>query len=140
MSYRNALEAAGAEVLAFEEFGSYQGDWFAKVRVNGVERWIHDYFGSCSGCDAFEADLGGTNTHYHGNGEYVSAYNLTGQRDDCDQCAALHAALAEFGARYLDDVLTQEQAEEIARKNLPWDMDAKDMLAFVQANALPVIS
>jgi len=30
-SYKESLEAAGAEVLAFESFGSYQGDWVALV-------------------------------------------------------------------------------------------------------------
>lgn len=32
MSYENALKAAGAEILEFGQFGSYQGDWWAKVR------------------------------------------------------------------------------------------------------------
>jgi len=31
MSYYNALQAAGATVHAFEQFGSYQGHWIAKV-------------------------------------------------------------------------------------------------------------
>jgi hypothetical protein len=51
--YKLALELAGAEVLKYAEFGSYQGDWLAKVRYEGKEGWVNDYFGSCSGCDAF---------------------------------------------------------------------------------------
>jgi hypothetical protein len=27
--YQRALEAAGADIIEFQEFGSYQGDWFA---------------------------------------------------------------------------------------------------------------
>lgn len=46
MSYREALEVAGATVVAFEEFGSYQGDWIAKVEYKGNIGWIKDYFGS----------------------------------------------------------------------------------------------
>jgi len=35
MSYDEALKAAGAEVLLYESFGSYQGDWWAKVVKRG---------------------------------------------------------------------------------------------------------
>jgi len=31
MSYKSALEAAGAEVLEFAYFGEYSGFWYAKV-------------------------------------------------------------------------------------------------------------
>ena len=58
MSYQEALEAAGATVHAFEFFGSYQGDWWAKVTYNGETGWVHGSYGSCSGCDAFEAEFG----------------------------------------------------------------------------------
>lgn len=141
MSYQTALEAAGAEVLQFEQFGSYQGDWFAKVRVNGVEGWIHGYYGSCSGCDAFEGEFGYDYDYdyEHEHGENVSQYSPE-FRDGCEQCADLKKRLAEFGASYLDDVLTQVQAEAMAEKNLEWDYDAKDMLAFLKANPLPVVS
>ena len=55
MSYQEALEAAGARVEAFASFGSYQGDWVAKI---GHDRYIMGAYGSCSGCDAFEAEFG----------------------------------------------------------------------------------
>ena len=36
MSYEQALEAAGVEVIEYVEFGSYQGDWLCLIRDNGV--------------------------------------------------------------------------------------------------------
>lgn len=58
MSYQEALEATGAEVLEYEEFGSYQGEWLALVRVGGVLGVAEGSYGSCSGCDSFEAEFG----------------------------------------------------------------------------------
>lgn len=114
MSYKKALEAAGAEVLAFETFGSYQGDWFAKVRYEGEVFWLRDYYGSCSGCDAFEADVG------YSWGIPEEEYN---------------AKVAEFGKRYLEpsERLTFEQALEIAGKD-NWDNTSEDMVKFVKEN------
>lgn len=58
MSYQCALEAAGCEVIEFKEYGSYQGEWLAVVKVNGELGVIDGCYGSCSGCDAFEAEFG----------------------------------------------------------------------------------
>ena len=35
MGYMASLEMAGAKVLSFKEFGSYQGTWLAIVEFNG---------------------------------------------------------------------------------------------------------
>lgn len=107
--YQRALEAAGATVHAYEEFGSYQGDWWARVTIGDRSGWIHDYFGSCSGCDAFEADFAW--------GEETPE------------------ALAAFGSRYLDDIITQEAAETEAAKFADWDTTADEVVAFIKANA-----
>lgn len=107
--YVRALEAAGAEILAFEEFGSDQGDWWAKVVYRGQTGWINGSYGSCSGCDAFQSEFGW----------------------NADQSPQ---RLAAFGERYLDEILTQEAAEAQAAKNITWDLDAPAMLAFVQAH------
>jgi hypothetical protein len=39
MSYKQALREAGAEVLEFAEFGSHQGDWWAKVCYKDEFGW-----------------------------------------------------------------------------------------------------
>jgi len=57
--YVDALKAAGAKVLGFCEFGDYGGVWLAHVTLpNGCEAYIKGYFGSCSGCDDYEAEFG----------------------------------------------------------------------------------
>jgi len=56
-SYEGALRAGGANVLTFQQFGSYQGEWYAKVEFDGRTGWVSGSHGSCSGCDAIEADF-----------------------------------------------------------------------------------
>lgn len=59
-SYEETLELAGATVHIFQEFGSYQGDWWARVTYNGVTGWVTGSYGSCSGCDAFHGEFDDT--------------------------------------------------------------------------------
>lgn len=135
MSYENALQAAGAEVLAFKDFGSHQGEWWAKVRVADRLGWINGSFGSCSGCDAFEAEFGWDDRDYCASGKGHYDHD-----PECKACVEKKAAydikLAAFGKQYLEDVRTQEEAEKAASENLSWDSDAQEMLDWVKANAL----
>lgn len=39
------------------KFGNYQGTWVAIVEYKGVTGVVQGYYGSCSGCDAFEAEF-----------------------------------------------------------------------------------
>jgi len=114
MSYKESLEAAGANVLVMSYFGSYQGDWWAKVQYNNTLGWVHGCFGSCSYCDAFEAEFGW----------------------DDDKQSDYQERLANFGKGYLNDLYTQEEAEKDASHNLEWDMDAREMLEFIKQNSL----
>jgi hypothetical protein len=133
MSYQDALEAAGAKVLQFEQFGSYQGEWFALVEFNGETGWVNGSYGSCSGCDSFEAEFGWDE-------EYCSEHRWVSNKPacaDCDKAKADHAAkLADFGKTYLGTMLTQAQAEEQAAKYADWDSDAAEMVAYIKANAI----
>lgn len=132
MSYEEAMQAAGAEVLEFGRFGSYQGDWWAKVRYQGEIGWAQGSYGSCSGCDAFEAEFG----YAEGDCEDHS-YD---HKDDCPACQEAKKKyderLADFGRGYLDGLLTQERAEEKAARNLDWDSEAQAMLDWLKAHAL----
>jgi hypothetical protein len=110
MGYQRSLEAAGATVIAYESFGCYQGDWWAKVQYNDNIGWVHGWYGSCSVCDAFESEFGWD--------------------DNIDQ-----NKLAEFGRSYLEPLYSQEEAEKIAAKDIKWDLDAKEMLQFIKDNA-----
>lgn len=134
MSYEQALQAAGAEVLAFENFGSYQGNWWAKVKISDKDAWVSGSFGSCSGCDAFDAEFG-----YGDENCEDHRYDDRGAKG-CEKCAAAKAKyagkLTAFGAGYLEDLKTQEEAEKEASANLEWDSDAQGMLDWIKANAL----
>lgn len=92
MSYKEALEAAGAKVHRFIETGSYQGSWYAFVWYDGHLGWVQGSYGSCSGCDAFEA-------------EFSDSYlDLKGD----DEKASYQKRLAEFGKSYLGTVESHE--------------------------------
>lgn len=118
MSYKSALFAAGAKVLTYESFGSYQGDWLAKVEYNGEIGWVAGSYGSCSHCDAFEAEFG---------------YSYEDEGDDYQRRLAL------FGVSYLEGIVPQEQQEAILERQLPegdeydWG-DFREQYAFVVAN------
>lgn len=126
MTYEGALEAAGAEVLAFGEFGSYQGDWIAKVRYNGETGWVHGYYGSCSGCDSLQAefDYDTGDDRVWENGEYRAKTE--------DEMKSERARFAEFGAGYLGDIVDYDAILAHAERNADWDMDAEEMIKFVK--------
>lgn len=132
MSYQDALVAAGANVHCFEQFGSYQGDWWAKVTFKGETGWINGSYGSCSGCDSFESEFSCVYPYCEDH------WNET-DRNGCEECKdkskRYAEALERFGKTYLEDALmTQEKAEAEASKNLEWDSDAQGMLDYIKAN------
>ena len=109
--YEKSLWAAGVKVWGWEEFGSYQGDWWSLVEFpNGERYFIHDYYGSCSGCDAFQSEF---------------------MLVDDDDREYLHK-LRDFGREYLSDCMTYEQAVSKASENLEWDHDAAEMVAWIK--------
>ena len=118
MGYGEALEAAGCKVLQFEEFGSYQGEWLALVTHNGETGVVHGYYGSCSGCDAFEAEFGWGDEENPG----------------------YQQRLADFGETYLPVVpiadWLKQQEDRIANctdeDGYCWDSEAIEMLDTVK--------
>ena len=134
MGYSEALTAAGANILAFEQIGSYQGDWFAKVIYQDKELWIHGSYGSCSGCDAFEAEFSCT---YDENGCKEHRYE---NKTDCAACiehnALYQTKLAEFGKSYLESGdMTKDEVIAYAETMGDWDDSKQETLAFIAANA-----
>jgi hypothetical protein len=133
MSYHEALEAAGATIHEFQEFGSYQGDWWALVTIDGEKAWIHGSFGSCSGCDSFEAEFGSQDDKCE---PHRWEYNVPACAD-CDKAKQEYRKrLAEFGRGYLTSLLTQEEAEKEAGRHVEWDSEAPEMLKFVKEHAV----
>lgn len=135
MSYSEALSAAGAEVVVFQMFGDYQGSWWAKVIYGDRPLWVTGSYGSCSGCDAFQADFGYSDPACDDH-QYESV-NLT-----CESCKvardAYNERFADFGRQYLDNNhYTQDEAETYLAKQVAdydWGSEYSESLAFVQAN------
>lgn len=112
--YEQALEAAGVKVLDFKSFGSYQGEWWAKVQFPNDEIYfVPGYYGSCSGCDAFEGEFGWSDRDKENYPE----------------------RLKNFGRDYLTDCYTLEQAIEYSSRNLEWDTDAEEMVTWLKGHA-----
>lgn len=128
--YASALEAAGAKVVGFKEFGSYQGEWWAAVIVNGKRRFINGSYGSCSGCDSFEAEFGWSEGH-------CSAHYREEDQKGCAACKALakkhEVKLAGFGAPYLESDYTRKDAIKAAGEHITWDSAAEEMVNWIQA-------
>ena len=100
MGYSSALVAAGAEVVDFDTFGDYQGTWIAEVKYNGQHGFVVGFYGSCSGCDAFEAEF-----------DYAYA-----EEDNSYQ-----ERLKAFGESYLRHILTLEDVKHDYAKCEDWD-------------------
>lgn len=122
MGYRDALVAAGAEVIAFHEEDDWQGRWAAIVHQDGEDLAILGHFGSCSGCDAYQAEF-----------EYSCPWcdeHYCDAQENCPDCAAAveqHATkLAEFGRGYVECAMPV--AEAIANLDEDFDGEILDFL------------
>lgn len=132
MSYQKTLEKAGAKVLEFKEFGSYQGEWWAKVEFNNQIGWVNGAYGSCSGCDAFEAELGFES-------DQCDEHRYTLFKGNCDNCRIvsdnLEARYIKFGLSYLHNIMSQEEAEQkVSQNQAYWDNDDREMKEFILKN------
>ncbi len=134
MGYREALEAAGAKVLAFKEFGSYQGDWYALVEYNNETGWVHGCYGSCSGCDSFEAEFGYSSAESAGIDMYDDN-TREWRKSTQDDVNAYTERLVSFGKTYLDGMFSQSAAEKYAAINSDWDHEAENALKFLKEHA-----
>jgi hypothetical protein len=135
--YHRALEEAGATIHCFKEFGSYQGDWYALVTYKGEKGWVTGAYGSCSGCDAFQHEFGWVCDHEHGENtcDYVDIDNLNEKFDaSCEKCVEMKMKLKTFAIRYLEPLQTFEAIREEAARDEDWDMEAKEVLEWLDAN------
>jgi hypothetical protein len=108
MGYRTALEKAGCNVIRFNEFGSYQGDWLALVEYKGEKGIVHGCYGSCSGCDAFQAQFDYRSDEIREqDGKYIRYWDEEVTKEEYDAyIVAYDKELAEFGESYLSGGLT----------------------------------
>lgn len=111
MSYELAMKTAGANVISYEQFGSYQGDWAALVEYKGERGIVFGSYGSCSGCDAFEAEFGWNDSPREVDGKYYgqtySGREIT--KDEYDKAIVdYNERLSDFGEGYLKNIATVE--------------------------------
>lgn len=106
--YVRCLKEAGAVVHEFESFGDYQGSSWAFITYKGKTGWVQWCFGSCSGCDLYQHEFPS------------SLYEPTKEE------------LSEFGMKYLDPILSQEEAEREAGKYSEWSHEDREALEFIK--------
>ena len=114
MSYQSALTAAGANVIAFEHFGDWQGTWVALVEYRGERGWVQGSFGSCDHCDAFQAEFGW----------------FDDDQDDYQQ------RLASFGESYLGGLQTTTQVAKHFDVDAEWDSDSEEAVKWIREIAV----
>lgn len=122
--YEDILEDVCDKVYGYKEFGSYQGDWLAYVRYKGKDVWIKGSYGSCSGCDWFQAvEKYPWEWDYEGNEvEYLKRVEAESVR------------LRDlFVNEYLEEdmLFTAGQLYEKLKEDRGWDWDADKMLAYI---------
>lgn len=66
MGYPLVAGVRGQEVLLYQQFGSYQGEWMMLARDPETFFVYKDCYGSCSGCDSYEASDFGWDTEQNG--------------------------------------------------------------------------
>src|SRR5574344_1829516 len=110
MSYTLALEKAGATIIDYKQFGSYQGDWLAFVEYGGIKGIVQGSYGSCSGCDAFEGEFGYSSEpvsqdgKYYRNGDTWDEDNICSKEEFEEARKAYDERLAEFGRQYIGTI------------------------------------
>lgn len=115
MGYSEALTAAGARVLEYNEFGSYQGTWGAIVDYQGKIGLVTGSYGSCSVCDAFQSEF-----FYNGpctqrrDGKWENTFGSVVSKEEASVCNTKYEEkLAEFGASYLHTILEREDVQRM---------------------------
>jgi hypothetical protein len=91
------------EVLNFKYYGDYQGKFLCKIKHKGEELYIYDYYGSCSGCDAFQDEF-----------DYVR--NPSKEK------------VIEFARSYVESAMPKEHWVSILSSKDEWDSEAKEAL------------
>jgi hypothetical protein len=112
MGYRKCLEAAGAVILASKSTFDYQGMRIFKVRFRDHEGWIMVSYGSCGGCDNYEA--------------WLESFPFGYEPSEGDE--------ADFGMEYLKDgLLTSKEVLDMLSESRY--EDAEELMEFVNEHA-----
>lgn len=108
MSYALAFAAVpDCKVEWCEYFGSYSGRLLAKIIYKDEVLYLHDWFGSCSVCDAFEAEFSWGD----------------------DEKSDYQERLSNFGKPYVESALPLENIIKALEADVDdWADDVKQML------------
>jgi hypothetical protein len=134
MGYIGAMTAAGATVHESKSFGDYQGTTIARVTFEGTTGFVVFSFGSCSYCDAWQAEFG------YGDEPYCDEHWTDEQALGCEDCATDKAKYTPrfiaFGQSYLKRLATAAEVLAEYPVDPEWD-DPKDraIRQWVQARA-----
>jgi len=112
MSYKEALEAAGAEVHRYKYFGDYTGTILAEVTFEGLHGYVAMAYGSCEVCDPWEA--------------FISRFDENWDHEPTRE------QLAEFGSRYLDSIENRDELTARYKEQADWDTEADDVLKWLK--------
>lgn len=138
MGYQQALEAAGATVVDFREFGSYQGDWFAILDNGNI---VSGGYGSCSGCDAYQAEFDYTEGPYKDDetGKFYKErwdYEEITESEYNERLSAIQKKLSDFGQGYLNGAETLDECTARYQRKVDdeyaWD-DDKEILEWLKS-------
>jgi hypothetical protein len=123
--YSGALEAAGCTVHECRYFGDYQGEWIADVTLpDGRRGFIRGSYGSCSGCDAFEAEI---ESDYH----QWKEHDGVDFKEGCAKCEASKVKLAEFGRGYFSDFASIDELAEHLLGDQWWIGDDREVVEWI---------
>jgi hypothetical protein len=138
MGYSEALEATGATVKEYKEFGSYQGTWIA-ILEDG--RFVEGSYGSCSGCDSFQGEFSYDDKIEEYEGKYYRNNNHWDEdeeisREMADELnARYNERLKNFGQGYINGAETKEEIikryEEKCKDEYAWE-DDKEILEWLK--------
>lgn len=140
MGYQAALEVNGVTVKEFMEFGSYQGTWIA-ILEDG--RFVEGRYSSCSGCDAFQAEFGWSDSEiekqengkfYRDNNHWDEEYEITEEEANAHN-EKYKTKLSQFGESYLTSAETKEEItaryEQKCAEEYAWE-DDKEILEWLK--------
>lgn len=123
VDYSDTLTAAGAKVIDYSSFGSYQGTWLALVEYNGEKGIVEGYYGSCSHCDALQSEFDEWAQPFEKEGKYYKDYGdeeITKDQYD-EYWEDLEIRMKNFGEQYLKQGMNTKEYYQKMLENLNED-------------------
>lgn len=135
MGYDKAIEATGVKIKEYKEFGSYQGTWVAVLEDGRI---IEGSYGSCSGCDAYQAEFDYSEPQAYDDGTYRSgSYDDISKEEYDAAMVEYNEKLRTFGLSYVSEAQTFDEAiaryEKKISDEYAWE-DDKEIYEWLKQN------